>query len=281
MQTHGVTTPFGRRGVSLALVKEQMQAEDIRAGKVADKWKLFRDVAEAREKLGLQDRSLAVLNALLSFYPDIELSQERGLVVFPSNEQLSLRAHGIAGTTLRRHLAALVEAGLVHRRDSPNGKRYVRRKDGGHIEQAFGFSLAPLLLRAEEFALLAQSVAAERRALSLAKEELTICRRDVRKLITAAIEEGAAGNWERIESHYIALVSRLPRRADLKTITAILNEMALLREEVLNHLELQLKTQKTDASDNHSGYHIQNSKPESLNELEPASEKKQGEISAP
>ncbi|WP_377298330.1 helix-turn-helix domain-containing protein, partial [Rhizobium sp. SGZ-381] len=78
MQTHGVTTPFGRRGVSLALVKEQMQAEDIRAGKVADKWKLFRDVAEAREKLGLQDRSLAVLNALLSFYPDIELSQEKG-----------------------------------------------------------------------------------------------------------------------------------------------------------------------------------------------------------
>ncbi|WP_377298331.1 helix-turn-helix domain-containing protein, partial [Rhizobium sp. SGZ-381] len=131
---------------------------------------------------------------------------------------------------------------------------YVRRKDGGDIEQAYGFSLAPLLLRAEEFALLAQSVAAERRALSLAKEELTICRRDVRKLITAAMEEGAAGDWERIESHYIALVSRLPRRADLKTITTILDEMVLLREEVINHLELQLKTQKTGASDIHSGY---------------------------
>jgi replication initiation protein RepC len=277
MQTHGVTTPFGRRGVSLALVKGQMQAEDIRAGKVVDKWKLFRDVAEAREKLGLQDRSLAVLNALLSFYPETELCQEKGLVVFPSNEQLSLRAHGIAGTTLRRHLAALVDAGLLHRRDSPNGKRYVRREAGGKIEQAFGFSLAPLLLRSEEFAHLAQSVAAERRALSQAREALTICRRDIRKLITAAIEEGASGNWDVVESHYIALVARLPRRADLASVTAILYDMQMLREEVLNILEMQLKSQKTDATAIHSGYHIQNSKPESFNELEPALEKKQGE----
>jgi replication initiation protein RepC len=277
MQTHGVTTPFGRRGVSLALVRGQMQAEDIRAGKVVDKWKLFRDIAEAREKLGLQDRSLAVLNALLSFYPETDLCQEKGLVVFPSNEQLSLRAHGIAGTTLRRHLAALVDAGLLHRRDSPNGKRYVRREAGGAIEQAFGFSLAPLLLRSEEFAQLAQSVAAERRALSQAREALTICRRDIRKLITAAIEEGASGNWDVVESHYIALVARLPRRADLPSVTAILDEMQMLREEVLNLLEMQLKSQKTDTSANHCGYHIQNSKPESLTELEPALEKKQGE----
>jgi replication initiation protein RepC len=277
MQTHGVTTPFGRRGVSLALVKGQMQAEDIRAGKVVDKWKLFRDVAEAREKLGLQDRSLAVLNALLSFYPETDLCQEKGLVVFPSNEQLSLRAHGIAGTTLRRHLAALVDAGLLHRRDSPNGKRYVRRQAGGEIEQAFGFSLAPLLLRSEEFAHLAQSVAAERRALSQAREALTICRRDIRKLITAAIEEGASGNWDVVESHYIALVARLPRRADLVSLTAILEDMQMLRDEVLNILEMQLKSRKTDANAIHSGYHIQNSKPESFNELEPALEKKQGE----
>ena len=277
MQTHGVTTPFGRRGVSLALVKGQMQAGEIRAGKVVDKWKLFRDVAEAREKLGLQDRSLAVLNALLSFYPETDLCQEKGLVVFPSNEQLSLRAHGIAGTTLRRHLAALVDAGLLHRRDSPNGKRYVRRQAGGEIEQAFGFSLAPLLLRSEEFAHLAQSVTAERRALSQAREALTICRRDIRKLITAAIEEGASGNWDVVESHYIALVARLPRRADLASVTAILGDMQMLREEVLSILEIQLKSQKTDASAIHSGYHIQNSKPESFNELEPALEKKQGE----
>ncbi|MBP2551032.1 hypothetical protein J2858_003972, partial [Neorhizobium galegae] len=258
-----------------------MQAAETRPVRPVEKWKVFRDACEARERLGLPDRALTVLDALLSFYPQNELDGEQDLVVFPSNMQLSVRAHGIAGTTLRRHLATLVDAGLIQRRDSPNGKRYVHRAKDGAIELAYGFDLSPLMVRAAELALLAQNIAAERQRLRRAKEELTICRRDVRKLITAAMEEGAAGNWERIESHYIALVSRLPRRADLKTITTILDEMALLREEVLNHLELQLKTQKTDASDIHSGYHIQNSKPESLNELEPASEKKQGEISAP
>jgi replication initiation protein RepC len=35
--------------------------------------------------IGTGDRWLAVLNALLSFYPDTELSEENGLIVFPSN----------------------------------------------------------------------------------------------------------------------------------------------------------------------------------------------------
>lgn len=83
-------------------------------------------------------------------------------MVFPSNNQLSLRAHGIAGTTLRRHFAVLVDAGLIERRDSPNGKRYAHRGRGGEIEAAVGFSLAPLLARASELASLAQQVAAER-----------------------------------------------------------------------------------------------------------------------
>lgn len=61
--------------------------------------------------LGIQSNSLAVLDALLSFYPENDLRQDVPLIVFPSNAQLSLRAHGMAGSTLRRHLAVLVEAG--------------------------------------------------------------------------------------------------------------------------------------------------------------------------
>lgn len=154
MQVGNVTAPFGPRRMSIALVNWQVQAADIKAGKSIDKWKVFRDVSEARGLLGLQDRAITVLDALLSFYPKSDLSEEHGLVVFPSNEQLSHRAHGIAGTTLRRHLAVLVDAGIIFRRDSPNGKRYAHRAKGGEIEQAYGFSLAPLLARVEEFAIL-------------------------------------------------------------------------------------------------------------------------------
>ena len=155
-----VTTPFGRRPMTLALVKRQVATAEAAKDRPVDKWKVFRDVCEARAILGVQDRALAVLDALLTFYPAQELSVERPMVVFPSNAQLSVRAHGIAGTTLRRHLAALVEAGLIIRRDSPNGKRYARKDGAGAIESAYGFDLSPLLARAGELAMLAQQVVA-------------------------------------------------------------------------------------------------------------------------
>src|SRR5690606_19562709 len=144
MQIGHVTTPFGRRSMTLALVKGQIEVAESRTATRVDKWKVFRDVCEARERFGLQDRALAVLDALLTFHPDSELDTEQGLVVFPSNVQLTVRAHGITGTTLRRQLAALVDAGLIQRRDSPNGKRYAHRNRDGEIEQAYGFDLAPL-----------------------------------------------------------------------------------------------------------------------------------------
>lgn len=276
MQIGNVTTPFGRRPMTLALVKGQLDASGPRPERAVEKWKVFRDVAGARQLLGLQDRAVAVLDALLTFYPDSELKPDGSLVVFPSNAQLSIRAHGIAETTLRRHLAALVEAGLIHRRDSPNGKRYAHRDNGGEIERAFGFDLEPLVSRAAELAGLAQKVAEEARAFRRAKEALTICRRDVRKLISAALEEGADGDWETIETMYVSILAGLPRTPNRLQVENILEEMELLREEVVNRLEIQLKSQKTDGNDVHNERHIQNSKPESIYELEPCSRKEQG-----
>ncbi|MFK4259386.1 plasmid replication protein RepC [Agrobacterium tumefaciens] len=277
MQTGNVTTPFGRRPMTLALVKRQVATNDIKAGKTVEKWKVFRDASEAREELGLQSNSLAVLDALLSFYPENELRQDAQLIVFPSNAQLILRAHGMAGATLRRHLALLVDAGLIIRKDSANGKRYARKNGAGEIENAFGFDLSPILARSEELAVIAQKVVAARSAFRKAKENLTICRRDVRKLITAAIEGGADGDWMAIEAMYIDLVSRIPRSPTIADVASILDELELLREEILNLLDMQLDSEFNSTNDAHIEQHIQNSKSESFNELEPSSEKEQGE----
>jgi len=281
MQDGNVTTPFGRRAVRLALVKRQLQSSEPNQTRPVEKWKVFRDACEARERLGLQDRALTVLDALLTFYPESELNSQGGMVVFPSNAQLSVRAHGITGTTLRRHLAALVDAGLIHRKDSPNGKRYAHRDKGGDIEQAFGFDLSPLLVRAAELASLAQEVAAERLRFKRAKEALTICRRDVRKLISAAMEEGADGNWEEIEDMYVGIVSRLARRPDRQQVDAILDEMQLLRTEILNILENQINCQNMGGNAIQNGRHIQNSNTESIHELEPSSGIEQGGAAEP
>ncbi|ASP56590.1 MULTISPECIES: plasmid replication protein RepC [Sinorhizobium] len=276
MQVGNVTTPFGRRSVTLAQIKGQMRTAEMKAGKKADKWKVFRDACEARVVLGVQDRALAVLDALLTFYPDNELSEDRGLVVFPSNDQLSVRAHGIAGTTLRRHLAALVDAGLIQRKDSANGKRYARKDETGGIEEAFGFSLAPLLARAEELAHAAQQVAAERKRFRITKEALSICRRDVRKLISAAIEEGAAGDWGHIEGVFLGLTGRIPRTPTVADLQQILEEMEMLREEIINRLEIQENSESMVSNAVQNERHIQNSNTESSNELEPSSGREQG-----
>ncbi|WP_041699154.1 plasmid replication protein RepC [Allorhizobium ampelinum] len=276
MHTGNVTTPFGRRPMTLALVKRQIADTEIRSGKSADKWMIFRDVKEARETYKLPPYSIAVLDALLTFYPEKELRQDAQLIVFPSNAQLMVRANGMSGATLRRHLAILVDVGMIVRKDSPNGKRYARKDGSGEIERAFGFDLSPLLARSEEFALAAQQVATDRREFLKAKESLTLCRRDVRKVISAAIEEGAEGDWEAVESVYLDIVRRIPRTPSASDLAQVLDELQLLFDEVINRLDLVDNSEDISSNAAQSERHIQNSKTESINELEHSSENKQG-----
>lgn len=277
MQLDHVTTPFGRRPLTYAMLKDQMASAEIEDGARADKWKLYRALCEARERLGVTDRALAILNALLSFYPKNELVAEDTMIVFPSNAQLSLRAHGMAEQTIRRHLASLIDAGLLTRRDSANGKRFVRRDAQGQIDEAFGFSLAPLLARAEEIERLAAEVEAERLHLQRLKERLTICRRDVAKLIATAIEEGASGDWDAAEAEYRAILADYPRKPSAAMVAQTLDAMAFLRDNIVNQLEMQLKTQNQSGNAPQSERHIQNSNPDSYSELEPRFEKTQGQ----
>src|SRR5690606_34232156 len=126
MQTHISTTPFGRRTITLGQIANQARAKAMPKEAVANKWRVFQNIREARELLGATDRSLAILNALLSFHRETELSAEGELIVWPSNEQLIARAAGISPATRRLHLAVQVECGVIIRRDSPNGQSFDR-----------------------------------------------------------------------------------------------------------------------------------------------------------
>ena len=95
-----------------ALISAAQSAHSLPPGASAPKWELFRDLCAARRAFGLSDRDLAVLDALLTFHRADTLSAAGDLIVFPSNSALSERAHGMAESTRRRHLAALVDAGV-------------------------------------------------------------------------------------------------------------------------------------------------------------------------
>jgi replication initiation protein RepC len=278
MHSRQPTTPFGRRTLTLAHVATQMIASARLPDKVVHKWQIFRAICTARPRLGVSERALAVLNALLSFHPETTLTGDDELIVFPSNEQLCLRTHGMPASTLRRLLAVLVDAGLIVRRDSPNGKRYARKGRGGGITLAFGFDLAPLVVRAEEFERLAEEIEAEVRAVRLAKERITLCRRDIAKMIATGIEENVrterAGqgpaSWQEVHAVFRGLVEGISRTARLEELEAAAEALSSLADDILNLLEVQVKTANISANESQNERHKQNSNPNPLIDLEPS-----------
>ncbi|SOC81849.1 replication initiation protein RepC [Ensifer adhaerens] len=284
MHTGNVTTPFGRRPVTYGMLADQLAARAIDENANVDKWKLYRWLCEARLKLGVSDRALSLLNALLSFYPKSELSGADSLIVFPSNAQLSLRAHGMAEATIRRHIAALVEAGLLIRRDSANGKRFARRDSAGDIDQAFGFSLAPLLQRASELESLASAVVAERLHYQGLRERMTICRRDIVKLFQAASEDVELEEDQeilRFRELYRDLMAKLPRNPEASELDALLIVLEAMRENLAKAMVQRSNSHKSSGNHDQSERHKQNSNTQTLNELEPSFEKKQGRNHTP
>lgn len=225
------TTPFGARPVSAVLLATTERTSREANVPRVDKWAIFRDLCVGRATFGVTDRDLAVLNALLSFHRGASLSDNEVTVVFPSNSALSERAHGMAESTLRRHLAALARAGLVLRHDSPNGKRYARKSAAGDVLVAFGFDLRPLLVRAQEIADAAQAARDALERAKIRRERLSLALRDAAKLLAYvenASNDGAVYETERLSAELAALRRRMRRRMEEHELDSALADATAL-----------------------------------------------------
>lgn len=209
-----------------------------------DKWQVVKLVARVRKVFGLNDRDLAVLEALVSFHPAKMLDIATPLIVHPANATLSDRLNGMPDSTLRRHLARLVGAGLIIRRDSPNGKRFVRRTQAGKL--AFGFDLAPLVTSHTMLAEMAAEALAEETALKALRETVVLMRRDL---------------WALGGDHPLLAESGKLLRRNL-TRTAL--------EELQHSLHTALLAEETGVNDSQNERHQQNS-----NQINFESEKQQ------
>lgn len=254
------------------LIHSQQLAQAPAPQSSADKWAILRDLTAARGVFGVTDRDLAVLAALLSFHPKAELADGAQLVVHPSNASLCERAHGMAESTLRRHLAALVKAGLLARRDSPNGKRYAARGTGGQVQAVFGFDLRPLLVRAPEIAMQADDARSAALRLKRLHESVVMLLRDASKLTMWALEE-RGGNWEALIEGVRAAQRTLRRRLCEEDLMGLRDEAAQLLGQVKARIKV-LGTQNTHGKDAHNERHYQNSKTDSY-ESEPCLEKQE------
>jgi replication initiation protein RepC len=239
-----------------------------------DRWKLLRALTEARQAYQLSSRSIAVLEALLSFYPDKMLDGSVPLIVFPSNHELSMRLRGMSAPTIRRHIATLVEIGFILRRDSPNGKRFVRRDSNGEIAMAFGFDLAPLTFRAAEIETQAEKIREENRIRQQLRFSITIHLRDISKTILSALNENREGDWEALYDQLQALSGRVERNGTLTNLTIREQALSNLRRQVENLYLSNVSEPQMSGNERENEHHIQNSNIESFDKTKPVKTEK-------
>lgn len=91
--------------------------------------------------------------------------------MFPANRARSERLNGMPESIPRRHLARLVQLGVVNRHGSPNSKRYARRVGQG-LELASGFDLSPLNGHTDQISLTAERMRTLHDRIALARQQL-------------------------------------------------------------------------------------------------------------
>lgn len=204
-----------------------------------DKWEILKDLTEAKEVFRVSNRDLTVLHALVSFIRPRQLTAGSSLVVFPSNRTLAARAHGMAESTLRRHLAALVKAGLIARRDSPNRKRYARRAMEGEVVHAYGLDLEPLLRRSFEIRTAAKNIAAERQDLENLRDHVLYLLSELRKT-----------NVDEFNHHSVAARKCLRRKPNVTVLET-------LKDQLETSLNMHANSEVLSVNDVQNERHIQ------------------------
>jgi len=242
----------------------QNRAQNLEKGRGLNRWTIYKQLCIAKSEFGLNDRCLAVLSSLLSFLPEDELNEKNGLVVFPSNRQLSLRAHGMPESTLRRHLASLVEAGIIERKDSPTRKRYAHKDNEGTVEVAFGFSFAPMVSRSIEIEQAAERIVADQKVLKRLRDEVSVIRREIASGFVDSAPDVLSDDLEGLFLKFREIVDGLPRRATVQELQAIKANLEAICSELDNLLKNNDIAEKMSASDAQIERHHYESLPESL-----------------
>lgn len=244
--------------VEAAHLKRQQYLEQPTPPNGVNKWEVLRELSTARVAFGLSDRDLAVLQALLSFHPETILGgNSADIVVHPSNKSICERLNGMPCSTMRRHLTHLVDAGVVLRRDSPNGKRYARH--AGDEKIAFGFDLTPLLARHGEFCDAAEATRAEQDRYHRLREAVSLMRRDLAGLA----EYGAdirpdVSVWQKLRALAAHAAKTLRRKLAFEEIEVLQDELVSALDMARNLLEPS-KTNNMNTNELQIEQHYQNS----------------------
>ena len=118
--------------------------------------------------------------------------------------------------------------------DSTNGRRYGRRDEAGHLIEAYGFDLTPLLERVEEFDQLAKSNKAARAECNRLHRFIVRESNWIVQTCNFAIANNLPGDWKAITADANRLRSEAKREYnkcinDTKPLARLLNQISSLR----------------------------------------------------
>ena len=163
----------------------------------------------AAPRLGLSPRLVHAVDWLFRFTQPQDWARGGRPIVWPS-ASMQQEALGLSPTRAKAINRALIEAGLITMKDSPNGKRYGKRDPKGRIVEAYGFDLSPIAMRHAEFLRLAAEARAERDELRRLRRRATIARNGITQILETAAEYGFRGEeWTRLASDTRDLIRAL------------------------------------------------------------------------
>ena len=174
----------------------------------------------AAPRLGLAPRLVHAIDWLFKFTQPQDWGRGGRPIVWPS-ASLQQEALGLSPTQGKALNRALIDAGLITMKDSPNGKRYGRRDAQKRIVEAYGFDLSPLAARHAEFACLAEEAKAERAEMGRLRRRATIARNGITQILETAAEYGFTGEeWLTLirETRSLTLALRRVERPEEMTV---------------------------------------------------------------
>lgn len=149
----------------------------------------------AAPRLGLAPRLVHAVDWLFRFTQPQDWERGGHPIVWPS-AALQREALGLSETQVKAINRALIEAGVITMKDSPNGKRYGQRGRDGRIIEAYGFDLSPLAARYAELVRVAEEARAERAEMGRLRRRATIARKGITQILETAAEYGLeGGDW--------------------------------------------------------------------------------------
>ena len=100
------------------------------------------------------------------------------------------------------------------------------------------------------------------------REEISLHRRDLTKMLAFAFDQALAGPWRELADRFYGLGAMPLRSAECALLTALAAELRLVRLEVDKWPSDGLNSINSIANESHSETHHQNSKPDAPTESE-------------